>query len=581
MATKEQQLSALAAQCRDFINGEIPTVGTWNINPGVDRAAVALIGTFFTDTDTTVAALLAKFNVDHDPVSGKNPTPAEWVAEPNAPTFRSAGSVSLPANRTADYAPGHRVRLTLGPSKVIVGLDTVTYDPALNITLMGCTPASVNSSLSALERALIRFSAPRVTTADLVPGSVPTAALADGAVTSAKIAALALQTQHYADRSVTINKIGLNAVGQNELALLAVSTNRLQDLSVTAGKLAAGAATTAKIADQAVTEPKLADQAVSSRALADGAVLATHIDPGLLENLASANLLRNGSFESFSAGTTVAPDAWALTGAGAVASRSTGAQQFGTAGVQLVAGTAGSYLAQTIPTGVGVNLGLRDRVVTFVAMVQATVANAAQLSIDDGVAESVSAFHTGDGTWQRIYVTRTIHFNATQIVVRLRNIKTDSATVISFDGAMLTPGAVPPLLFSAHPNDEQLRAQHYQDLNTNRVLGTVTMQSGWGFATVPNGTTKVLTGAIVFPVPFRTVLGGVSAFVGRKAAADPTTWRDAGAIADRDGNAVAAIQGGGTGNGFTVALTPISGDNFPTIGGPWRYLFTWQAWGVL
>ncbi len=585
--SKETQLQALANQVRDFINGEIPTVATWNVNPGVERTSLNLLGSFFTDTDGQVAALLAKFNADHDPVTGKNPIPNEWVAEPATPTFQSAAAFTLAGDRRTDYVKGHRVRLTLGPNLVIVGLDDVTYDPGTNRTTGVCNPAVVNNTLTKVERSLVRFSVPRVQASDLMAAAVTTAALADGSITSAKLGTQQVLTQHLGLAQVTAAQLAAASVGTSQLQTAAVTAAKIANLAVGTLQIAFGAITATKLAPAAVTESVIEDTAVSNRTLAVGAVTQDKMAAGLLPNLATSNLLRNGSFESFSAGTTAAPDAWALTGAAAAASRRTDEQAFGTACVRLTAGTAASALTQTIPIGVAVNPALRGQLVTLMCFVKSSVVNAGRLTLDDGIAVAWSPTHPGNGAFTLLSVTLLINNNATQIVAKLENLKTDSATFVSFDGAMLVFGEVAPSLFTPHPNDEMLRAQHYQNNAQNQVLGNVVAQHGWGFLLVPDATTKALLAPIVFPVPFRTLLRITPAFVGRKSGSDPTSWTDIDALpaTGRDGVATPSLQGGvgarPTVNGFTLALTPISGDNFPTLGGPYRYVYQWEAWGVL
>jgi hypothetical protein len=169
--SKQTDLEALADVVRDFIDQEIPTVTEWNVNPGVIEQALNQIGLFFTQTDADVAAVLALFEADHDPTTGANPIPPEWVAEASTPTFVASDRFQLAGDRRADYAQAHRVRATLGVTQVIVAIAAVSFDSGANTTTVTVTPTSLTSQLSAIERGLVRASMPRIRAADLMPGA--------------------------------------------------------------------------------------------------------------------------------------------------------------------------------------------------------------------------------------------------------------------------------------------------------------------------------------------------------------------------------------------------------------------------
>lgn len=167
-----------------------------------------------------------------------------------------------------------------------------------------------------------------------------------------------------------------------------------------------------------------------------------------MQDQSFTNLLKNGDFESWSAGASAAPDEWTVLNLGAT---STIARE----------GTIvkrGSYSAKFTHIGVGDTLlrnefvddYYRGRIVTFGAWVYTSTANSAKLRIWDGISGSFSDFHTGDSVWQWMTVTRTIDENSTKVAGHLQiEINAD----VYIDGAILVEGSVCPA-FSPHPTDQ-------------------------------------------------------------------------------------------------------------------------------
>ncbi len=194
--SKETDLDVKASQLRDFIFQEIPDAPTWNVNVTRMREGLALIGDFFTDTDTALAELRALFEADHD-VDGTNPVPSEWVADAGAPTYLGAGVFSLPGDRRADYLRGHRVRATLAPStNVELTVALVGFDGLANRTTITVTPPALTAALTTVSRGLVRFSVPRVVAGGIMPESILGPELATNSVTGAAIAATTITPQH-------------------------------------------------------------------------------------------------------------------------------------------------------------------------------------------------------------------------------------------------------------------------------------------------------------------------------------------------------------------------------------------------
>lgn len=165
------------------------------------------------------------------------------------------------------------------------------------------------------------------------------------------------------------------------------------------------------------------------------------------------NLLFNGDFECWSAGTSVAPDGWTLTGSGASVARDSDDK-------------VGSYSAKVTRSGADCSLYQRvispytggfdssywnGRTVTFGCWVKTNTANRARLYIVDGVGSTASSFHTGDSTWQWLTVTRTLDASATYLEASCYIMTGDGEAY--YDGAICVEGAS-AFAFSPKPAEE-------------------------------------------------------------------------------------------------------------------------------
>ena len=159
------------------------------------------------------------------------------------------------------------------------------------------------------------------------------------------------------------------------------------------------------------------------------------------QNQSFQNLLKNGDFESWSAGTAVAPDGWTLEGAGASVARNGTNFKIGTYGVAITYGSveAGLYLSDRSVSSF--YSGLLGKTLTMGAWVKTSTGSQARVYLDDGITASYSSYHTGGGTWEFLTVSHTIAGNA--IIVNPRMLISVAGTAY-FDGAILVEGSVVP-----------------------------------------------------------------------------------------------------------------------------------------
>ena len=185
------------------------------------------------------------------------------------------------------------------------------------------------------------------------------------------------------------------------------------------------------------------------------------------------NLLFNGNFECWSAGTSSAPDGWTLGGTGAAAAREASIIKLGTYSGKVTnqINTAANY-NQRIDLSKGITYW-KGRTVTFGCWVQcATAGSRIYLNIDDNVGSTSSAYYTTGTAWQWLTVTRTIDSSATAITCYLF---INSGAVISayFDGAMCVEGES-AFAFADKPAEEGVWAD-YGAAPTSTIVGW----SGW------------------------------------------------------------------------------------------------------
>jgi len=156
-----------------------------------------------------------------------------------------------------------------------------------------------------------------------------------------------------------------------------------------------------------------------------------------LQNTNPTNLLSNGDFENWSAGTTVAPDGWTKTGVGSSIAREGTIIKLGTYSAKLTRVTNDTTIYQSVHSTRGIEYW-KGRKITFGCWVYATVASRALVNISDNIGDSASSYHTGNSTWQWLSVTRTIDASANTIDLYCKITSDDTAAY--FDGAMCVEG---------------------------------------------------------------------------------------------------------------------------------------------
>lgn len=274
MPTTEDDIDYFADRVRFFVDQEIPTVTSWNVDPHVLQDSLRRVGDGFTSVESDVAALEAIVHGITLPDGSLAPT-SEWVADPGTPTYISATAFSLVADQTANYRAGSRIRATLvPPTTTIATVQSVLYNAGTNQTVITLLTPVLTTALTKIETSIVKQSSPAARTEDIL----------DLAVTTPKIG----------DLQVTTGKIGNLQVTGGKLALLAVDTAQLNNGAVTNAKVGfkslqgstviadgtlngnptinPGTITSDRIASRTITNDRLAWYTLRDTEIADGVI---------------------------------------------------------------------------------------------------------------------------------------------------------------------------------------------------------------------------------------------------------------------------------------------------------------------
>lgn len=187
-------------------------------------------------------------------------------------------------------------------------------------------------------------------------------------------------------------------------------------------------------------------------------------------SLGGVNLLADPTFLIWPAGDAAAPAHWALSGAGAAIARTgTGlgdtARKHGKFAAKLTAGGgAFGYLTQVLLTTTSYDDGFDGLIISAGAWVKASAATSVRIRLDDGAAQTNSAYHTGGGAWEWLTVTHTINATATKLEIEL---EVAAAQVGYMSAPAVVLGEVAPL----YPQPPMAAIHTYEFV---RLAGTLT-----------------------------------------------------------------------------------------------------------
>lgn len=136
------------------------------------------------------------------------------------------------------------------------------------------------------------------------------------------------------------------------------------------------------------------------------------------QNINTANLVKNGAFDTFSA--PPVPDDWVVEGGGTEA-QETSTLRLGSNSYSITSDADGSASRQTIYATISAteNTYWQGKEVTLTVQVNASDVSNARVRVDDGVGTSESVYHTGITGWEELTITHTIANTATKLDIVL------------------------------------------------------------------------------------------------------------------------------------------------------------------
>jgi len=209
----------------------------------------------------------------------------------------------------------------------------------------------------------------------------------------------------------------------------------------------------------------------------------------LASDVGRASLLTNGGFEIWQRGTSgltsaFTADRWQTAwGAGASMTVNRDTANADTAGgsnyCAAYAYTHGSAQTNVYNTVENV-LELRNRTVTLSIRIKCSVASAIRARIWNGSVEVLSAFHTGDGTYQTLTVTTTVPSGSNALYV---GVALFVSGTYYLDNAMLVVGTQPADYVPLHPADDLARCLRYYEViaSNSGVIATAQALSATQF----------------------------------------------------------------------------------------------------
>lgn len=193
-----------------------------------------------------------------------------------------------------------------------------------------------------------------------------------------------------------------------------------------------------------------------------------------MEDQSFTNLIRNGDFESWSAGVSSAPDSWLDGGTLASIAQESTIKKIGKHSVKCTPDGSADRLYQGLSNeqesqyaGVYLTLG---------CWVYSSTPNSAKIRLADSGGSDYSAFHTGGGGLEWLSVSRLIGSSVTYIQCSLYPDKTNGTELAYFDGVMLVEGKICPA-FSPKPLSASDLTIHMQTPQTLTGAGAVDIVS--------------------------------------------------------------------------------------------------------
>jgi len=247
------------------------------------------------------------------------------------------------------------------------------------------------------------------------------------------------------------------------------------------------------------------------------------------------NYVYNPSFETYHSGVGNPFFGWNLSGAGSTALIDAVNIRDGLVSAAVTRNGTDTFLYQDINLVWHNLIFFRGQQMSAGVWVRSSVGSVARISINDGIGASSSSFHTGNGDWEYLKVSRTLNALATVVRVSLE-VLTGNATV-QFDGVVMALGGTAELGEFVPSGITFPRQLVMVGSILDQTQGTTAYYGPWGFSATE--------GSVSFSFPWTVSAQRMRVVAGAAPAAGQTI--------------VATLRGGETTDtALTVVLTDAS-----------------------
>lgn len=438
---------------------------------------------------------------------------------------------------------------------------TITAAQIANATI---TSGKTKIALHGISHDLV-FSASDVNTVAWASGTITGSDGTNYSITGSNTGNISALTYIYLDTGVSTTALQTSttysaAVGDNKI-LIAVAEDAADSGSLAFfhvfGGIGGLSVNAEHIANLSITAALISNLTIVAGKIANATINSGKMD---IDNTSwGANLISNGSVESWSGGTGVAPDKWTLTGSGAsVAQNTSDVKGEGQYSCNVTNGASNAAdLGNSLSVSSTVNAHLRGATVSASVQVKVSTASRVTIKVDDGVDTTSSSAHTGGGTYEQLTVTHTMNASATKLELSVE-ISSGGAITATFDNAMLTISEA-PTNFALNLLDKVLAVSNYQNATPTNFgdqgiwraeIGQTQLVGDTGSPTV----NKTVTFATAFRTVRVVVINGEQVVGG-----DSVYWFHASLTTSNFVLYAGTIDGGNyantnTGNGFWIAV---------------------------
>jgi hypothetical protein len=219
--------------------------------------------------------------------------------------------VSGYAPNTAEIQPNsigttHLIDGSITGTDIAAGTITAANIQALTITASEIAASTITGAkIAANTITASLIAANTITAAEIAANTITASQIAANTITAGQIAAATITTTQIAANTIVGGNIAATTIAASNIVSGTITSTQIAATTITASNIASATITTTQIAAATITAGNIAAGTITGANIAAGTLTADLIKVGTL----STNMVDNGGFESFNAGTNV-PDGW-------------------------------------------------------------------------------------------------------------------------------------------------------------------------------------------------------------------------------------------------------------------------------